>query len=41
MDIHKIMSVLPHRPILFIDRIIEMSSHVVGMKNVTMNEGFL
>ena len=42
MDIHKIMSVLPHRPpFLFIDRILEMSeSHIVGMKNVTMNEGF-
>jgi UDP-3-O-[3-hydroxymyristoyl] N-acetylglucosamine deacetylase/3-hydroxyacyl-[acyl-carrier-protein] dehydratase len=42
MDIHKIMSVLPHRPpFLFIDRIIEMSeNHVVGMKNVTMNENF-
>ncbi|MEM8520951.1 bifunctional UDP-3-O-[3-hydroxymyristoyl] N-acetylglucosamine deacetylase/3-hydroxyacyl-ACP dehydratase [Flavobacterium sp. PL12] len=42
MDIHKIMAVLPHRPpFLFIDRIIEMSaSHVVGMKNVTMNENF-
>ncbi|MFZ4672041.1 MAG: bifunctional UDP-3-O-[3-hydroxymyristoyl] N-acetylglucosamine deacetylase/3-hydroxyacyl-ACP dehydratase [Flavobacterium sp.] len=42
MDIHKIMSILPHRPpFLFIDRIIEMSeSYVVGMKNVTMNEGF-
>lgn len=42
MDIHKIMSILPHRPpFLFIDRIIEMSDkHVVGMKNVTMNEGF-
>jgi UDP-3-O-[3-hydroxymyristoyl] N-acetylglucosamine deacetylase/3-hydroxyacyl-[acyl-carrier-protein] dehydratase len=42
MDIHKIMSILPHRPpFLFIDRIIEMSdNHVVGMKNVTMNEGF-
>ncbi len=42
MDIHKIMSILPHRPpFLFIDRIIEMSdSHVVGMKNVTMNENF-
>ena len=42
MDIHKIMSVVPHRPpFLFIDRIIEMSeSHIVGMKNVTMNEGF-
>lgn len=42
MDIHKIMSLLPHRPpFLFVDRIIEMSdSHVVGMKNVTMNETF-
>ncbi|GIZ08504.1 bifunctional UDP-3-O-[3-hydroxymyristoyl] N-acetylglucosamine deacetylase/3-hydroxyacyl-ACP dehydratase [Flavobacterium sp. UMI-01] len=42
MDIHKIMSVLPHRPpFLLLDRIIEMSeSHVVGMKNVTMNESF-
>ena len=42
MDIHKIMSVLPHRPpFLFLDRIIEMSeNHIVGMKNVTMNESF-
>jgi len=42
MDIHKIMAVLPHRPpFLLIDRIIEMSSsHVVGLKNVTMNENF-
>jgi UDP-3-O-[3-hydroxymyristoyl] N-acetylglucosamine deacetylase/3-hydroxyacyl-[acyl-carrier-protein] dehydratase len=42
MDIHKIMSILPHRPpFLFIDRIIEMSdNHVVGLKNVTMNETF-
>jgi UDP-3-O-[3-hydroxymyristoyl] N-acetylglucosamine deacetylase/3-hydroxyacyl-[acyl-carrier-protein] dehydratase len=42
MDIHKIMAMLPHRPpFLLIDRIIEMSdSHVVGMKNVTMNESF-
>ncbi len=42
MDIHKIMSILPHRPpFLLIDRIIEMSAtHVVGMKNVTMNESF-
>ncbi len=42
MDIHKVMSLLPHRfPFLLIDRIIEMSdSHVVGMKNVTMNEPF-
>lgn len=42
MDIHKIMSILPHRPpFLLIDRILELSdSHVVGMKNVTMNEPF-
>ena len=42
MDIHQIMDMLPHRPpFLFIDRIIEMSdSHVVGLKNVTMNEAF-
>lgn len=42
MDIHQIMSMLPHRPpFLFIDRILEMSeSHVVGLKNVTMNESF-
>lgn len=42
MDIHKIMSILPHRPpFLLIDRIIELSDkHVVGMKNVTMNEAF-
>ena len=42
MDITKIMSILPHRqPFLFIDRILEMSdSHVVGLKNVTMNEDF-
>jgi UDP-3-O-[3-hydroxymyristoyl] N-acetylglucosamine deacetylase/3-hydroxyacyl-[acyl-carrier-protein] dehydratase len=42
MDIHQIMAILPHRPpFLLIDRIIEMSdSHVVGLKNVTMNEPF-
>ena len=42
MDIHKIMEILPHRPpFLLIDRIIELSeTHVVGMKNVTMNEPF-
>ncbi|NBW26935.1 MAG: 3-hydroxyacyl-[acyl-carrier-protein] dehydratase FabZ, partial [Flavobacteriaceae bacterium] len=40
--IHNIMNILPHRPpFLFIDRIIEMSDlHIVGMKNVTMNESF-
>jgi UDP-3-O-[3-hydroxymyristoyl] N-acetylglucosamine deacetylase/3-hydroxyacyl-[acyl-carrier-protein] dehydratase len=42
MDITKIMSMLPHRPpFLLIDKILEMSdSHVVGLKNVTMNEDF-
>ncbi len=42
MDIHQIMSILPHRPpFLLIDRILELSDkHVVGMKNVTMNEPF-
>jgi len=42
MDIHKIMDMLPHRPpFLLIDRIIELTDqHVVGMKNVTMNEPF-
>ena len=42
MDIHQIMDILPHRPpFLFVDRIIELSDkHVIGMKNVTMNEGF-
>ena len=42
MDIHQIMDVLPHRPpFLLIDRIIELSDkHVVGMKNVTMNENY-
>lgn len=42
MDVIKIMKMLPHRPpFLLVDRIIEMSdSHVVGLKNVTMNEDF-
>ncbi len=42
MDIHKIMSILPHRPpFLLIDRILELSDkHVVGMRNVSMNEPY-
>jgi UDP-3-O-[3-hydroxymyristoyl] N-acetylglucosamine deacetylase/3-hydroxyacyl-[acyl-carrier-protein] dehydratase len=42
LDIHQIMEILPHRPpFLLIDRILELSDkHVVGMKNVTMNENF-
>jgi UDP-3-O-[3-hydroxymyristoyl] N-acetylglucosamine deacetylase/3-hydroxyacyl-[acyl-carrier-protein] dehydratase len=42
MDITKIMAMLPHRPpFLLVDKILEMSdNHVVGQKNVTMNEDF-
>jgi UDP-3-O-[3-hydroxymyristoyl] N-acetylglucosamine deacetylase/3-hydroxyacyl-[acyl-carrier-protein] dehydratase len=42
MDVNQIMKMLPHRPpFLLVDRIIELSDkHVVGMKNVTMNEPF-
>jgi len=41
-DIIQIQKLLPHRPpFLLIDRILEMSDrHVVGLKNVTMNEAF-
>ncbi len=41
-DIQGIMRFLPHRPpFLFVDKILEMSKeHVVGIKNVTMNETF-
>jgi len=42
MNIQKIMDILPHRPpFLLIDKILELSdNHVVGVKNVTMNESF-
>ncbi|MDM9631798.1 bifunctional UDP-3-O-[3-hydroxymyristoyl] N-acetylglucosamine deacetylase/3-hydroxyacyl-ACP dehydratase [Robiginitalea aurantiaca] len=42
MDVSKIMKMLPHRPpFLLVDRILELSdTHVVGLKNVTMNEPF-
>jgi len=42
IDINGIMKLLPHRaPFLFIDKITEMSdNHVIGVKNVTMNEWF-
>ena len=42
LDINDIQNLLPHRPpFLFIDKILEMSDRrVVGLKNVTMNEGF-
>ena len=41
-NIHDIEKTLPHRyPFLLIDKIMELSeSHVVGVKNVTMNEPF-
>ncbi|MBB5623101.1 UDP-3-O-[3-hydroxymyristoyl] N-acetylglucosamine deacetylase/3-hydroxyacyl-[acyl-carrier-protein] dehydratase [Pedobacter cryoconitis] len=41
-DVMQIMDILPHRqPFLFIDKILELSkTHVVGVKNVTMNEEF-
>lgn len=41
-DINKIKQILPHRPpFLLIDKILELDSkHVVGLKNVTMNESF-
>ncbi len=41
-DVEAIEKVLPHRyPMLLVDKIIELSQeHVVGVKNVTMNEHF-
>ena len=42
MDVNQIMDMLPHRqPFLLIDKIFELTkTHVIGMKNVTMNEQF-
>ena len=41
-DINAIMEMLPHRPpFLMIDKILELSeNHVIGLKNVSMNEPF-
>lgn len=41
-DINQIMEMLPHRPpFLLVDKILELSEvHVIGIKNVTMNEPF-
>ena len=41
-DVNAIMAMLPHRPpFLLVDKILELSDrHVVGLKNVTMNEPF-
>lgn len=42
MNVEQIMNLLPHRPpFLLVDKIFELSEkHVLGMKNVTMNESF-
>lgn len=42
MDVVQIQKTLPHRPpFLLVDKILEMSdTHVVGLKNVSMNEPF-
>lgn len=41
-DVNDIMAMLPHRPpFLLVDKILELSdTHVLGLKNVTMNEPF-
>ena len=42
LDINGVSKMLPHRyPFLLVDKIIEISStHVIGIKNVTINEAF-
>jgi UDP-3-O-[3-hydroxymyristoyl] N-acetylglucosamine deacetylase/3-hydroxyacyl-[acyl-carrier-protein] dehydratase len=42
MDVNDIIKILPHRPpFLLVDKIFELSdTHVIGLKNVTMNEPF-
>lgn len=42
LDVNAIQKLLPHRPpFLYVDKILEMSDHhVVGVKNVSMNEWF-
>lgn len=42
LDVNQIMELLPHRyPFLLLDKVIELSdTHIVGVKNVTINEGF-
>jgi UDP-3-O-[3-hydroxymyristoyl] N-acetylglucosamine deacetylase/3-hydroxyacyl-[acyl-carrier-protein] dehydratase len=42
MNVNDIMKMLPHRPpFLLVDKIFELSNtHVIGLKNVTMNEQF-
>lgn len=43
MDIHKVLSLLPHRyPFLLIDKVLEFvpNDHLLGLKNVTFNEPY-
>jgi len=43
MDIHKVLTLLPHRyPFLMIDRVLEFEAHrrILAIKNVTYNEPF-
>ncbi len=42
MDVNQLMDMLPHRPpFLLVDKVLELSdTHVIGLKNVTMNEPF-
>jgi UDP-3-O-[3-hydroxymyristoyl] N-acetylglucosamine deacetylase/3-hydroxyacyl-[acyl-carrier-protein] dehydratase len=42
MDVNAVMDMLPHRPpFLFVDKVFELSpNHVIGCKNVSMNETF-
>lgn len=42
MDVNQIMDMLPHRqPFLLLDKVFELTDqHVIGSKNVTMNEDF-
>ncbi|WP_179345049.1 bifunctional UDP-3-O-[3-hydroxymyristoyl] N-acetylglucosamine deacetylase/3-hydroxyacyl-ACP dehydratase [Winogradskyella ursingii] len=42
MDVNQIMNMLPHRqPFLLLDKVFELTdNHVIGLKNVTMNEEF-
>ncbi len=43
MDIHKVLSLLPHRyPFLLVDRVVlfEPNEQLIGLKNVTYNEPY-
>jgi len=41
IDINGIMKILPHRyPFLLVDRVIEKGKRGIGIKNVTINDGF-